>query len=120
GRYSCFKPHERLCRIPGVDVASEVKSLPGIPQLDGDPDGVQGQVGRAELGTEVVAVLANAVNDLAGLLHMLMRLLPLVVTCRHDREHQADPPAQGQRFRRRLSLGALHNPVMTALAPAWA
>jgi hypothetical protein len=66
----------------GVDVAGEVESLPGIAQLDGDPDGVQRHVGRAELGPEVVPVLADAVSDLPCLVQVLVRLRPVVVPCR--------------------------------------
>ena len=44
----------------------ETYCLPGIAQLDGNVDSVQGHVGRTELGAKVVAVLADPVGDLPG------------------------------------------------------
>jgi len=50
----------------GLDIAGEVERLPGVPELDGYGNRVQRDVGRAELGAEVIAVLPDAGGDLAG------------------------------------------------------
>jgi len=68
----------------GVDGLGQVEGLPGIAQDDGDGDGVDSDVGWPELGAVVVAVLADALGQLAGLVQMLVRHAPVVVLGRSD------------------------------------
>jgi len=81
--------------------------LPGVAQLDGNPNSVQRHVSGAELGAEVVTVLADANSDLLSPVKVLMRPCPIVVTCCRDSEHQVERAAQGQGFRCLLSRDAL-------------
>jgi hypothetical protein len=45
-------------QLLGLDVAGEVQGVTGVAQFDGDGYRMQCGVGRAELGSVVVAVLA--------------------------------------------------------------
>ncbi len=51
----------------GVDLVGDVERLPGIAEVDVDGDGMEQDVGGAELGVVVIAVLADALGDASGL-----------------------------------------------------
>jgi hypothetical protein len=48
----------------GGDLLAQLDGLSGVAEFDGDVDGVDGDVGGAELGPEVVTVLAKLPGDL--------------------------------------------------------
>jgi hypothetical protein len=50
----------------GIDLLGQLDGLPGVAELDGDVDGVDGDVGGPELGAVVVAVLAELSGDRPG------------------------------------------------------
>jgi hypothetical protein len=50
-----------------VDVPGEIEGLAGVTEIDGDGDGVDGDIGGAEFGAVVIAVLAEEVGGFAGL-----------------------------------------------------
>jgi hypothetical protein len=79
-----------FCRqLSGIDAVGEVQGLLGIAQLDGHCHSMQGHVG----GTEVVAVLADALGDLPGLVQVLMSLCAVIVARCCDGQHQVKSPA---------------------------
>ena len=74
----------------------EFDGLSGVAEFDGDVDGVDGDVRRAELGAVVVAVLPELPGDLAGGVEILMGPGTLVVPRGDDGEDQVSRAVEGQ------------------------
>src|SRR5262245_24282451 len=90
-----------------LDAAREVKSLFGVSQLDGYSNGVYRHVGRAELGTEIIAVAAQTIGDLLGTIKVPMCLQPVIVSRRSGREYQVERSAKREGLRQWLPGGSL-------------
>jgi hypothetical protein len=104
-----------------ADLLGEVDGLPGVAEFDGDVDGVDGDVGRAELGPVVVAVLAELLGDLPGGVYVLVRLAALVVPRCGDGEHKVCRAVEREHFGSGLrgDLGSRASAMLVATWWAW-
>ena len=62
--------------------------MPGIAEDDGDGDGVDGDIGWPEFGAVVIAVLADLLGDLAGLVEVVVGKGTVVVVRGADRHDE--------------------------------
>jgi hypothetical protein len=78
---------QRLNTADSPPPRSQLDGLPGVSPFRRDSDGVKNHVRGAEFGAVVVAVLADALRYLAGLVQVDVCVLPIVVTRGRDGAH---------------------------------